>query len=336
MAELWFGLVALLFTGWAVLDGFDLGVGVLHRWVAKTDEERREVLGAIGPVWDGNEVWLIAAGGSLFLAFPRALAASLSGFYLPVMFVLWALLLRGLSIHLRSHLGSPLWRSFFDSTFMLGSAAVAVLMGAALGNLVRGVPLREDGYFELPLWTNFATSGELGALDWFTVLCALLATVTVTAHGANWLVLKTAGAVQQRALWARKRLWGVTAALTLLVTFLVPLVNEAALGARVLPGALLALSGLVVIAVRSNSERPAFLGGSAFIVGLLLMTFSAMFPVILRSRGAGASIDVTSAAAGQTSLQAGLVWWGPGILLAAGYFWWVMRHFRGKASPAEH
>lgn len=338
MAELWFALVAVLFIGWAALDGFDLGVGVLHRLVARRDDERREVFASIGPVWDGNEVWLIAAGGALFLAFPRVLASALSGFYLPVIFVLWALLLRGLSIELRSHLASPLWRSFFDTTFTLGSLSVAVLMGAALGNLVRGVPLGADGYFELPLWTDFATAGPVGALDWFTVLCALLATVTLAAHGANWLVWKTAGAVQARAKRLRLPLWLAALGLWLAVTAGVFVVAPEVLRPRafVVLGGLVAVAGLAVVFLRRDSELPAFLGGTAWVVGLLVMTFGALFPTVLRSRGVGPSIDAVLSASGDTSLRAGLVWWGPGMLLAAGYFWWVMRHFRGKATPPAH
>ena len=113
LTTVWFWIVAVMVTLWAVLDGFDFGVGVLHRFVGRSDTERRQVLAAIGPVWDGNEVWLIASGGAIFLAFPRLLAAAFSGFYLPVIFVAWALILRGISIELRSHMPGALWRSFF-------------------------------------------------------------------------------------------------------------------------------------------------------------------------------------------------------------------------------
>src|SRR5579862_3026396 len=141
METLWFCLVALMVAVYVVLDGFDLGVGILHLLVARTDRERRTVIASIGPVWDGNEVWLLAAGGVLYFAFPELYASGFSGFYLPLMMVLWLLILRGLSIELRSHVDTHLWRSFWDAAFGLASLLLAVFFGAALGNVVRGVPL---------------------------------------------------------------------------------------------------------------------------------------------------------------------------------------------------
>jgi cytochrome bd ubiquinol oxidase subunit II len=334
MLELtWFWLVAVLVTLWAVLDGFDLGVGVLHRFVAHTDTERRQVLAAIGPVWDGNEVWLLAAGGSMFLAFPRLLAAGFSGFYLPVIFVVWALILRGTSIELRSHLTSPLWRSFFDTTFMVGSTAVPVLMGAALGNIVRGVPLNAEGFFELPLF------GSLGVLEPYTVLIGVLVLVTLTAHGANWLAWKTDGAVQARVLRARMPLWIVAFGLWGLAAFATSQVAPEVMGA--LPsrpmgwlGLALVLGGAVLIIVKRRGELAPFFGGVAFIAGSLVTVVGCLFPVLLRGLSPEHSITLRNASAGGASMSAGLWWWGLGIALAAGYFWWVMRHFQGKAVAA--
>src|ERR1700755_1456547 len=145
MEAVWFAIVSGMLAAYAVLDGFDLGVGIVHRIVARTDEERRTVLAAIGPVWDGNEVWLIAAGGVLFMAFPRVYATAFSGFYLALMVVLWLLILRGVAIEFRSHQDNPLWRGFCDTVFSLASVLLAVTFGATLGNLIRGVPLEQEG-----------------------------------------------------------------------------------------------------------------------------------------------------------------------------------------------
>ncbi len=338
LSTLWFWIVALMLTAWSVLDGFDFGAGVLHRFVARTDSERREVLAAIGPVFDGNEVWLIAAGGSLYFAFPRLLAAGLSGFYLPVIFVVWALLLRGLSIELRSHVTSPLWRSFFDTTFMLSSFAVPLLVGALLGNVVRGVPLDARGYFELGL---FGAEGALGVLDGYALLCGVLVLVTLAAHGANWLVWKTEGVVQQRVLTARMPLWISVVTLwsaSAFATWRVAPEVMAAFPERPLAwlGLLLTLGGATVVFVKRHSEREPFFGGVAFIVGCLVTTLACLFPTVLRANGGPAlSLTVTGAATGAVAMKSALFWLGPGVLLAAGYLWWVLRHFRGKVAAAR-
>src|SRR5271166_2954544 len=147
-----------MFAIYAVLDGFDMGVGIVYLFVARTDAERRRMLGSIGPVWDGNEVWLIAAGGTLFFAFPSAYASGFSGFYLPLIMVLWLLILRGTAVEFRNHIVSPVWTPFWDVVFAGASAMLALFFGAALGNVLRGIPIDASGNFFLPLWTNFRLS----------------------------------------------------------------------------------------------------------------------------------------------------------------------------------
>src|SRR3954465_13376046 len=155
MASIWYVIVALMLVAYVVLDGFDLGAGAIHLVAGKTDAERRGIIRAIGPVWDGNEVWLLAAGGTLYFAFPLLYASSFSGFYLPLMMVLWLLMLRAIGIEFRAHSDSRLWRGFFDVVFSVSSALLTIFFGAALGNVVRGVPLGTDQYFFEALWTNF-------------------------------------------------------------------------------------------------------------------------------------------------------------------------------------
>src|ERR671938_749852 len=219
MPTLWFILVAFMLTMYVLLDGFDLGAGAIHLIAAKTNEERRLILRAIGPVWDGNEVWLIAAGGTLFFAFPQLYASSFSGFYLPLIMVLWLLMIRGLSIELRSHLKDPLWASFWDAAFFVGSALLVIFFGAALGNVVRGVPVAEDGYFFQPLWTNFSpTNPNPGILDWYTILTGLLALATLVVHGASWVAVKTEGELNARARHAARIGWLALVVLTAITT----------------------------------------------------------------------------------------------------------------------
>src|SRR6266566_1693043 len=192
MQTLWFILVAFMLTMYVVLDSFDLGAGVIHLVAARSDLERRTIVRAIGPVWDGNEVWLIAAGGTLFFTFPVLYASSFSGFYLPLIMVLWFLMLRGISIELRSHIHDPVWISFWDGVFFVGSALLAIFYGAALGNVIRGVPLDKNGIFFEALWTDFNPySSNPGILDWYTILVGLLALAVLTTHGANYIAMKT-------------------------------------------------------------------------------------------------------------------------------------------------
>src|SRR5499433_1806091 len=153
METLWFMIVAFMIAAYVVLDGFDLGAGVIYPLAARTTPERQTIMRAIGPVWDGNEVWLLAAGGTLYFAFPLLYASAFSGFYLPLMIVLWLLIGRGIGIELRSHADNAVWRSFFDGMFFLSSALLAIFLGAALANVIRGVPIGPDQYFFLPLWT---------------------------------------------------------------------------------------------------------------------------------------------------------------------------------------
>src|ERR1700681_1964269 len=172
MEPVWFVLVAVMITAYVVLDGFDLGAGVLHLLIARTEEERRTVIRTIGPVWDGNEVWLVAGGGTLYFAFPLLYASSFSGFYLPLNIVLWLLVLRGVGIEFRMHIENQVWQSLFDGLFAISSGLLAIFFGVALGNVVRGVPLGTDHFFFEPLWTNFRTGADAGLLprDCFCIL----------------------------------------------------------------------------------------------------------------------------------------------------------------------
>src|SRR5450759_561604 len=141
METIWYCLVAVMIAVYVVLDGFDLGAGIVHLFVARTEGERRAVLGSIGPVWDGNEVWLLTGGGVLYFAFPALYASAFSGFYLPLMMVLWLLILRGIAIEFRNQISNALWTPFWDGVFSLASGLLAIFFGAALGNVVRGVPM---------------------------------------------------------------------------------------------------------------------------------------------------------------------------------------------------
>jgi cytochrome d ubiquinol oxidase subunit II len=342
MVELWFGIIAVMLTLYVVLDGFDLGAGALHLWVARTDAERRQVLAAIGPFWDGNEVWLLAAGGALFVAFPRVLAAGLSGFYVAIFLVLWCLILRGISIEFRSHVNDPLWRAFWDATLALASALLIVFFGAALGNLIRGLPLDAHRWFGLALFTDFSARPPVGILDWYTVLVGVFALATLLFHGALFLVWRTDGAVQERS----RRLagnWGFTVlAMWPLVTLLTMSVHPALrLGFMARPLAWIAFglcwAGLLAVALGMRRGRPgvALIGSSCFIAGLLGATAASLFPVMLYAVPDPAlSLTAYAAANDAAGLRVALRWWGLGFPLAIGYFVLLIRLHRGKAVAA--
>jgi cytochrome d ubiquinol oxidase subunit II len=337
MGTIWFCLVALMVAMYVLLDGFDLGAGAIHLWVAKTDEERRQVLASIGPVWDGNEVWLLAAGGTLYFAFPALYASGFSGFYLPLMIVLWLLILRGTSIEFRNHIKSAVWAPLWDFLFCASSLLLAVFLGAALGNVVRGVPLDASGYFFAPLWTNFRLGEGTGILDWYTILVGVLALLALVMHGGLWVQMKTSGAVSTRAgKLAGKAWWGVLAltALVTAVTFGVqPQVKE---NFTTWPWGLifpvLAVAGLAGVAfeLRKREERKAFLASCGYLTGMLTSVVFGVYPMVLPARNPVYSLTVATAKAGNYGLKIGLIWWVLGMILAAGYFTIVYRSFAGK------
>jgi cytochrome bd ubiquinol oxidase subunit II len=342
MEMLWFWLTSVLVAIYVVMDGFDFGAGILHLFVAKTNEERREILGAVGPLWDGNEVWLLAGGGTLFLAFPKVLASGFSGFYLPLFLVLWFLLLRAISIEFRSHVNDGLWRHLWDAGFTVASTALPILLGAALGNVLRGVPLDASGYFEVPLWTNFQVGAWPGILDWYTVLIGVFALVTLAAHGSIFLAWKTEGPVQERSVALSLKLWSLVVVVWILATVASFLVTPVLF--QNLPKAPLAwlamvifLAGLVVVFLGVNQKRYllAFLGSGAFILGILAATAACVYPVMLKSTlNAEYNLTAANSLAGRTGLNAAMGWWFFAFIIVLGYYTFLFRFHRGKVKAA--
>lgn len=340
MEIFWFCVVAYMLAMYVVLDGFDIGAGIVYFLAGKDPGGRELIHKAIGPVWDGNEVWILAAGGTLYFAFPLLYASSFSGFYLPLMIVLWLLILRGLGIEMRHHVGSPLWEAFWGTSFSLGSILLAIFFGAALGNVVRGVPLNEEGYFFEPLWTSFTVQPEAGILDWFTVLMGIVSLSVLTVHGANYLAMKTSGEVQLRSRRiAARMVWVVLAVSALSVAAVSAIRPELWTNYAEHPWGyifpLLGASGMagMVVFNRTGADGRAFLSSSAFIVGMLASTAFGLFPDVLpASTGSARSLTVYNTAAGDYGLSVGIVWWSAGIVIAIGYFSYLFFRFRGKVT----
>ena len=340
MGFIWFWLVAIMIVAYVVLDGFDLGVGILHPFLAQTEKERQVMVRSIGPVWDGNEVWLLAGGGTLYFAFPLLYASAFSGFYLALMIVLWLLIMRGCSIELRMHMNNAVWRTFFDGLFFVSSLLLAVFYGAALANVIRGVPLREDGYFFLPLWTDWNIGPQPGILDWYTVIGGVVALVALAMHGSLYLAIKTEADLQLRARTASRRLWIAVLLLTGVSLFASlfarpdALVNYRAYPILFLVPIIVLLSLIgVVYFQRKQDDKKSFLCSCIYLTFMLVGAAVALYPRLLPSSDdGGRDITIAKALSGPHTLHVGLIWWAFGMCLALTYFIVVYRMFRGKVS----
>ncbi|MGD0413844.1 MAG: cytochrome d ubiquinol oxidase subunit II [Terriglobales bacterium] len=342
MASFWFCIVAVMIATYVVLDGFDIGAGAIYLIAAKTNDERRLVLRSIGPVWDGNEVWLLAAGGTLYFAFPQLYASSFSGFYLPLTIVLWLLILRGIGIEFRAHIDAPVWQDFFDVVFSLSSILLAVFFGAALGNVVRGVPLDASGYFFEPLWTNFKLSSQTGILDWYTILTGVVALVTLAAHGSYYVALKTDEDLGRRARGFALLCWPLQFFLTfstLVATYFIRpeiMVNYGKHPVGILvPIVVVASLGVMLWANPKGKEKLAFVASSLYITAMLVGAAFALYPVVLPARDQRYDLTIYNTAAGSHGLSVGLVWWTFAAVLAVAYFAFVYHKFRGKVQLGE-
>jgi cytochrome d ubiquinol oxidase subunit II len=344
MVELWFALLCFTLIIFVVLDGWNIGAGALHLIAAKTGAERREIIAALGPLWSWHEVWLLAFGGTFLLAFPRVMATSFAGFYLALWFVLWAFILRGVSIEVGGHVHDRLWQSWWDFIFAVSSALLAVLFGAALGNVIRGVPLDGSGKFSMSLFTHFGVHGWVGILDWYTVSVAVFTTVVLSAHGATYLRLKTTGEVHARSERLARWLWTTGLILFPIISLETWVVRPGLYGAMIgRPGAWLAVAVVPAAAwalftgLRGRAEGRAFAGSCAAIASLLAGAASSVFPVMLHSTLAPEhSITAYNGAAPVHGLAVALIWWPVALVLAVTYFTIVMRNYRGKVRPTEH
>ena len=343
MGFLWFWLVAVMIVGYVVLDGFDLGVGVLHLFLVRNESDRQTSLRSIGPVWDGNEVWLLAGGGTLYFAFPLLYASAFSGFYLPLMIVLWLLILRGISLELRNHIDVGVWRALLDGVFGISSALLAIFYGAALANVLRGVPLQSDGYFFLPLWTNFQPGQAPGILDWYTVIGGLVALVALTLHGALWLTIKVSGDLADRARNLVKPLWITLLILTIVSLIATIRVRPASLNNYTrYPVSFIVPVGVVVSLILlwfwNHKAAPvkAFLASCFYLFFMLAGGCWGVYPALLpATTGEDRDITLARAISGPHTLAVGLVWWTFGMILAIGYVVFVYSRFKGKVDMAE-
>lgn len=335
LAVTWFLLLGVLLAGYAVLDGFDLGVGILHPFVARSDRERRISMNSIGPLWDGNEVWLVTFGGALFAAFPHAYATVFSGFYTAFMLLLMALISRAVSLEFRSKVQSVRWRSFWDWAFFAGSALATFLFGVATGNAMLGIPLDVEGNFH---------GTVLDQLRPYPVLVGLMTVALFAMHGGLYLYLKTEGDLQNRIRDWMWRSWGIFLVFFMFTTIAtVAFIPRSTANFEDFPwtGAFVLLAVLAVANVPRSLHRnrpgQAFASSALVVISLVGLLGAALFPnLVTASNDAAHSVTLFNAASSQKTLGIMLIIAAIGMPFVLTYSAVIYWTFRGKVELEEH
>lgn len=340
MIAAWYAIVSFMLIAYIALDGRNFGAGMVHWVVAKTAEERRQVIAAIGPLWSWHEVWLVGFGGVLVAVFPRLMASAFAGYYLALFLILWGLILRGVSIEVGGHINDSLWQSFWDFVFVFSNFLLAILFGAAAGNVVRGVPLDANGNFSMAFFTNFSVRGYVGLLDWYTISVAIFAAVVLAAHGATYLTLKTEGPVHDRSAALAKYLWTAVVPLFIAISVETWLVRPDLPGRAIQNpfcwvGLLIVIGSTIAIlsGLSTRREMRAFVGSNFLLVGVLATGAAAIFPVMLYSTLAPEnSLTAYAVASSPRALALAFIWWPLAFALATVYFVFISKRYLGKVS----
>ncbi len=345
MDVFWFWIVLFMIAMYAILDGYDFGLGIWYLFLPKSEKDKQRLLSSISPFWDGNEVWLIAGGGVLFMAFPLLYASAFSGFYLPLMMILWFLMMRGISLELRHHLEQPLLVAFFDKLFGIASLLLTVFFAVAIGNVLRGVNFLNpnDLYFFLPLWADFLPQGAIGVIDWFTLYFGVLGVLLLLFHSSQWIQLKT-DAAKESSIVKHTNSVATAYAIVLAVSYVVlyavvPERFEAFLNHPSLFLLVVLADACFVFAwlsMRKGRELFAFLGSSAHIFFKFLLTGVALFPILLPSTNpAIEGLTIQNASAGAYSQSVAIYWFVLGLLLICTYTFIVHTKYKGKINSHD-
>jgi cytochrome d ubiquinol oxidase subunit II len=340
MIATWYGIVSLMLIVYVILDGRNFGAGMLHWLVARTPDERRQVIAAIGPLWSWHEVWLLGFGGTLVAVFPRLMASAFAGYYLALFLILWCLILRGISLEVGGHINDRLWQGFWDFVFVISNFLLAILFGAAAGNVARGVPLDANGNFSMAFFTDFNVRGHVGLLDWYTVSIAIFAAVILAAHGATYLTLKTEGPVHDRSATLAKYLWAAVAPLFFAISVESWMVRPDVPGHTLYNpfcwlGLLVVIVSIILLISGLSTRREilAFIGSNLLLVGLLATGGAAIFPVMLYSTLTPEnSLDAYAVASSPGAFLLASIWWPVGLALAIIYFVFISQRYKGKVS----
>jgi len=334
LANIWFFLVAVLLTVYVILDGFDLGAGVLYPFLAKGEDEKSVIRAAIGPFWDGNEVWLLTGAGAIFAAFPMVYAMTFSGFYLAIMLVLFGLIIRAVSLEFRHRDGS--WKAVWDGAFFLGSLVPALLVGVALGNVIRGVPMDAQGNYIGTFWD---------LLNPYSLLVGVTGLCLLVQHGAAWLSVKSEGELHDRAWRYRKVSFWICAVLAV-ATSLATILTVSRASDNVF-GSIVGWLFLVVFLVgvlytirqlfKADGALRSFVGSAIIIIGLAGIAAVGNFPDMVPARGtpAATSLTVTRAASGHLTLLVMLILAVVFVPIVLVYTALIYRTFWGKTKAGD-
>jgi len=349
MELFWYIVLMTMLAVYVILDGYDFGAGIIHLFFAKEEKDKKAITNAIGPFWDANEVWLIAAGGVLFFAFPTLYASSFSGFYLPLIMILWLLIFRAIGLELRGQIHNKMWESIWDKAFGIASLLLALFFGVALGNVVRGVNLGnvvngvstyEAHYFFLPLWNpTFSPQAEqLGILDWFTVLLGIIGVVALTIHGANWIIFKTNANINEKLKKVVFNLNIVLSALVIISLLIWHIIEPQPFHnfidnpwLWVFP--IITFTGLFgLFKVKTFKKHGmGFLFSSLFLGGGLASTVASIFPKVLPSTNSiNPDLTLYNVAAHEYGLSVGVYWFVIAAVLVAIYMIIQYKVFKGK------
>ncbi len=354
MELFWYLLIAVFMAMFFVLDGYDFGVGIIHLFYAKEEKDKVVVAKAAGLFWDSNEVWFVAAGGMLFMAFPVLYASAFSGFYLPLIIVLWLIIFRAIGLEFRNLLPNKMWHSIWDVSFGVSSLLLALFFGIALGNIARGVNLgnvvdgvatQESIYFFLPLWAdNFSPyHSSPGVIDWFTIIIGLISMVTLAIHGATWIIHKTNASINEKLKNVITRLNIALVILTFFSLFIWQTIVPNALDnffskPLLLIFPLLFFASLFgMFAHKKMKDIHRFYLSSLIIIGGITSTLASMFPVIMpSSNDVCESLTIYNASTSHEGLSVSSVWGVIGVILVIVYLIVQNRLRSGKIDDMDY
>ena len=355
MEVLWYIIVSVIFAIFFILDGYNFGTGIIHLFFAKTEKDKEVIAKSAGLFWDFNEVWLVAGGALIFMAFPTFYASVFSGFYLPLIMVLWLIIFRAIGLEFRSQFNFQMWKDIWDKSFGVASLLLALFFGIALGNVVRGVNLGgiENGvatfelhYFFLPLWNStFNPLSETpGVIDWFTIIIGLISVVTLAIHGANWIILKTNSSINNNLKSVIFKLNILLAALTFISLLVWQIVNPNSLDNFIDKPYLiifpviyfLGLLGLFFIK-KFKKDIYGFMLSTLVILGGITSSLASLFPVILPStNNLSEPLTIYNTAASEYGLSVALGWGIIGLILIAIYLIIQKKLFSGKVDKMDY